>query len=337
MVISFRQNINPINLKFNSENLNQVDNHKHLGVTISSNGKWAEHINNICQKATKQIFVLRKLKFILNRNNLNKIYVTYILPLLEYACELWDGCCSRDADKLEQLQFEASRIITGLPKFASKESLYFETGWETLSCRRRRRKLTLFHKMHNNIAPEYLQDCLNEYLVVNNYNMRNSLQYRVPRCRLETFYKSFFPSTIRSWNSLDPNFKSIQTTSKFKQTLRANLFKVSNYYLLGSRKCNIIHTRLRHQCSSLGADLFRANIISDPSCACGCPLEDAIHYLVECPLYTNARMQLIMSITPYTVISIENLLFGSDNLTDENNLIVFRNVQKYIHHSNRFE
>ena len=96
-------------------------------------------------------------------------------------------------------------------------------------------------------------------------------------------------------------------------------------------------TRLRHQCSSLGADLFRANIVSDPSCACGCPLEDAIHYLLECPLYTNARMQLIMSITPYTVISIENLLFGSDNLTDENNLIVFRNVHKYIHHSNRFE
>ena len=58
MVISFRQNINPINLKFNSENLNQVDNHKHLGVTISSDGKWAELINNICQKATKQYLFL---------------------------------------------------------------------------------------------------------------------------------------------------------------------------------------------------------------------------------------------------------------------------------------
>ena len=92
-------------------------------------------------------------------------------------------------DKLEQLQFEAARIITGLPKFASKESLCFETGWETLSCRRRRRKLTLFHKIYNNIAPEYLQDCLNEYLVVNNCNLRNSLQYRIPRCRLETFSK----------------------------------------------------------------------------------------------------------------------------------------------------
>jgi hypothetical protein len=120
--------------------------------------------------------VLRKLKFILNRNNLDKLYVTYILPLLEYACEIWDGFCSRDADKLEHLQFEAAWIITGLPKFANKESLYFETGWETLSCRRRRRKLTLFHKIHSNITPEYLQDCLNEYLVFNNYNLRNPLQ-----------------------------------------------------------------------------------------------------------------------------------------------------------------
>jgi hypothetical protein len=49
----------------------------------------------------------------------------------------------------------------------------------------------------------------------------------------------------------------------------------------------------------------------------------------------NARMQLFMNITPYTVTGmlIENLLFGSDNLTDENNLIVFRNVQKYMKHS----
>jgi hypothetical protein len=48
----------------------------------------------------------------------------------------------------------------------------------------------------------------------------------------------------------------MQTTSKFKQNLRANLCIVSNYYMLGRRKCHIIHTRLKHQCSSLRADLF---------------------------------------------------------------------------------
>jgi hypothetical protein len=60
----------------------------------------------------KNVYKNLLLKFILNRNNLNKIYVTYVLPLLEYACELWDGCCSRDADKLEQLQFEAWHLGT---------------------------------------------------------------------------------------------------------------------------------------------------------------------------------------------------------------------------------
>jgi hypothetical protein len=91
-----------------------------------------------------------------------------------------------------------------------------------------------------------------------------------------------------------------------------------------------------HQCSPLGADLFRTNIINDPSCPCGCPLEDVIHYLLERPLDTNAGMELFMNITPYTVISIETLLFGSDNLTDETNLLVFTNVQQYIYHNNRF-
>jgi hypothetical protein len=110
-----------------------------------------------------QIFVLIKLKFILNRNNLSKICVPYILPLLAYACELWDERCSRNIDKLNQLQLEAARRITGLPKCASKESLYLETGWETLGCRRKRRKLTLLHKIHNNIAPEYSNDWINEY------------------------------------------------------------------------------------------------------------------------------------------------------------------------------
>jgi hypothetical protein len=43
-----------------------------------------------------------------------------------------------------------------------------------------------------------------------------------------------------------------------------------------------------------------------------------------------------MNIVPYAVISIETLLFGSDNITDETNLIVLTNVQIYIYHTNRF-
>jgi hypothetical protein len=35
---------------------------------------------------------------------LEAIYFTYILPLLEYACELWDGCTQQEYNKIEQIQ-----------------------------------------------------------------------------------------------------------------------------------------------------------------------------------------------------------------------------------------
>jgi hypothetical protein len=66
--------------------------------------------------------MLRKFNIKLNRENLEKIYFTYIRPLLEYACELWDGCTILDFKKIEQIQHEAARIVTGLPKFNSFSS-----------------------------------------------------------------------------------------------------------------------------------------------------------------------------------------------------------------------
>ena len=172
--------------------------------TFSNDCKWSSHINNIYNSATKQISVLRKFKYIFCRNNLNIIYLSYSLPLLEYSCELWDAVVLG-----MQINWNAARIIIGLPIFGSRESLYFETGWESLETRRNWRKLSLFHEIHNNKAPGYMIECLSDYSNVGNYNLRNQTHYRVPRCRLETFSKSFFPSSIRSWNSLDTDISSV--------------------------------------------------------------------------------------------------------------------------------
>jgi hypothetical protein len=38
--------------------------------------------------------------------------------------------------KLEKLQLDAARIVTGLPIFIKTDKLYSETGWTTLSIRR---------------------------------------------------------------------------------------------------------------------------------------------------------------------------------------------------------
>ena len=57
---------------------------------------------------------MRKLKCKLNKQNVGKLYLIYIRPIFEYACEVWDNCGVFDSCKLETLQLKAARIITGL-------------------------------------------------------------------------------------------------------------------------------------------------------------------------------------------------------------------------------
>ena len=83
---------------------------------------------------------------------MNIIYKVFIRPHFEYACEVWDGCTIQQSDTLEKLQLEAARIVTGLPSYVSRSALYFETGWEPLAERRRKRKLCLFYKMYHGLA-----------------------------------------------------------------------------------------------------------------------------------------------------------------------------------------
>ena len=52
------------------------------------------------------------------------MYLTFIRPVLEYASEVWDNCGQINSDKLEKVQLEAARIVTGLPSFASINYMY---------------------------------------------------------------------------------------------------------------------------------------------------------------------------------------------------------------------
>jgi hypothetical protein len=66
---------------------------------------------------------------------------------------VWDNCSQTDNDRLENLQLEAARIVTGLTAYSSRDSLYQETGWEKLSSRQERKKLC--HDMPHLICVTY--------------------------------------------------------------------------------------------------------------------------------------------------------------------------------------
>ena len=144
------------NLVFEDTNIQFVENHKHLGVTLNNKGQWNDHIDSILQSASKVIGLMRKLKFTLNRKSLNQIYLSYIVPILEYSCIVWDGCSDSCAESLQKLQNEAARIVTGLTRSVSIANLYRECGWQCLESRRKAQKLSFMYKASHNMIPSYI-------------------------------------------------------------------------------------------------------------------------------------------------------------------------------------
>ena len=54
--------------------INEVMSHKHLGIILTNDCNWHEHIEHIKAKAWNRINVMRKLKFKLDRKSLQTMY-----------------------------------------------------------------------------------------------------------------------------------------------------------------------------------------------------------------------------------------------------------------------
>ena len=148
------------NLVFEGTNIENVQQHKHLGVIFTSDLSWSTHVNYIVAKSRKLVGILKCLQYKLNRRALESLYYSFIRPTLEYASAVWDGCTQSDRDLLESVQLAAARVVTGALSTTSHTKIYAETGWETLAERRRKQKLTLMFKIINGLAPTYLSNLI---------------------------------------------------------------------------------------------------------------------------------------------------------------------------------
>ena len=154
------------------------------------------------------------------------------------------------------------------------------------------------------------------------------------QCRTNVYQSSFLPSVVRDWNALPENIRLSPSVSLFKKTL-SNKQQVPKHFFHGERKLQILHTRIRTNCSSLNYDLHSKNMSDSPMCACGL-LENAKHYLLHCTIYTRQREVMIQSISRLSVVTLSILLKGDDRLTMRQNCCIFDAVHEFIRASKRF-
>ena len=106
-------------LSMNQNLIINVIFHKHLGLTISQDCSWHDHLELVKAKAWHRINNMRRLRFQFDRKSLQIIYLSFIMPLLEYADVVWDNCTQQEANDLEKNQNEATHIVTRATKLGA--------------------------------------------------------------------------------------------------------------------------------------------------------------------------------------------------------------------------
>ena len=97
----------------NGEILKSVKNIKDLGITISYDLSWSDHIHEVVNKANKVLGVIKR---VLGSNSVNEfslLHKSLVRPILEYAAPVWCPFLVKDMVSLKKVQRRASRQPLG--------------------------------------------------------------------------------------------------------------------------------------------------------------------------------------------------------------------------------
>ena len=110
-----RKRIKKINASYNLEGtvLDNVENIKYPGITITDDLKWNTHVSNICTKANRTLVFLRRNLSACPQDDKESAYKGLVRPDLEYGSSVWDPSSILLQEELEKVQKREARFVTG--------------------------------------------------------------------------------------------------------------------------------------------------------------------------------------------------------------------------------
>ena len=143
-------------------------------------------------------------------------------PILEYGCAVWDPHHKNDIESLEKIQKRAARFVTGnydLHHGSTKFNMS-KLQWKPLEERRACNKLNLLYKSKKGFIDLPPSQFLKE-------NPRKPLNFAIPASSVDSHLYSFYPNTLRMWNSLADIGKTLSTPNSFNEYLKHTTVRTS--------------------------------------------------------------------------------------------------------------
>ena len=184
-----RKRIKKINASYSLEGtvLDNVENIKYLGVTITNDLKWNTHVSNICTKANRALVFLRR-----NLSACPQDVKKSVRPVLEYGSSVWDPSSILFQEELEKVQKMAARFVTGnyIYETGSMTGILEQLKRESLKKRRRDSRIIMLYKGLKGAASIPTNDLVPPIRHVRNHH---SLAFQPPFANTDIYKHSFFP------------------------------------------------------------------------------------------------------------------------------------------------
>ena len=212
-----------LNLKIRDIRIDKVKNTKYLGINIDNELKWDVHIENMCQKLSKLIGFLGRLRHVINESSLNTIYKTVILPHFDYGDVVWQSASKSSLFSLQKLQNRAGRIIMKVNPFShvSNQHVHEKLMWKSLEYRYTKHLCTMVYKILNNLTPNYMT--ANITFKMSDYALRSNQNLNLPKPKTNNCKRTFFYRAVSCYNQLPIEIRNAATLRSFKILLNDHL------------------------------------------------------------------------------------------------------------------
>ena len=199
--------------------LESVERIKDLGVTITKDLSWSQHVAIVVSKANKVLGIIKRTVGPVDTQVFCMLYKSLVRPILEYAVPVWSPYLVKDIQLLEKVQRRASRIALG----QRRQEMSYEDRckilkWSTLEEWTLYLSLIECYKTVSNINTLDFDT----YFKFGTKRTRSNHDYKlyVKLAKCNSYKHSFFVRIVKDWNNLPKDVVEAGNFQLFKSRLK---------------------------------------------------------------------------------------------------------------------
>ena len=188
-----------------------------LGVIVDNKLKFNLHVKQICNKLSKSIGIIYKLKDSVPTKILINLYYSFAYPYLQYCNTTFSNTYNCHLEPLQVLQKRLLRLINNVPYLSHTNELFHKNSILKL------KDINIY------CTGIYVYKNIDSFPSISshNYNTRNHTNLRSTFQRTSVTQQNISHMGPRIWNSIPPNIRSLPSINSFKRNLKLHL--LSNY------------------------------------------------------------------------------------------------------------